>query len=461
MGKLWGGRFEKGLSESAKAFSYSLHIDKRLVQYDIKVNRAHAKALQHADIFTKEEWESVDSCLAKLAMEFTLNPDTLLGDDEDIHSCLERHVTERCGDLGKKLHTGKSRNDQVITDTRLFVKEATLETLRLLTALQRTFFELACTHERVIFPGFTHTQPAQPVLLSHHFLAYYEKFSRDSIRFEAVLEAADVCTLGSGALAGNNYKLDRVLVASELGFRKISKNSMDAVADRDFILDYLNAATTCMTHLSRISDELILFTSPAYGFFNLGDDFTTGSSIMPQKKNPDIAELIRGKTGRVLGNLVALYQALKGLPLTYHRDLQEDKEILFDSIDTLCGSLENMVGMLNTLTLNPEAIQKALKKGYLTATELADYLVKKEVPFREAHEITGKIIMEAVKNKKELQDLTLVELKQFSKKIGPDIGKALMIETAVEAKDVIGGTAFTQVASQLQHIAEEKSWKKP
>lgn len=449
---LWSGRFTKQLQESAVALSYTLHIDKRLVQYDILVNRAHAKGLEKAGILSKAEHKKLDSSLDKLAKAFEKNEAAYLGQDEDIHSCVERHITADLGDLGKKLHTGKSRNDQVITDVRLFVKAESKNMQALLKTLMQALVEKADDYRSVIFPGFTHFQPAQPVLLGHHFLAYCEMLKRDITRFVAVYKAADVCALGSGAMAGNSYGIDREFVAKELGFSSVSQNSMDSVSDRDFIIEFVSAASLCMMHLSRLSEELVLWSSPVIGFIEIGDDFTTGSSIMPQKKNPDMAELIRGKTGRVFGDLMGLLTLLKAIPLTYNRDLQEDKEALFDSVDTLTVSLTCMAGMIPTLNVNPEAIKTALSKGYLLATELADYLAKKEVPFRESHEITGKLVRYAIEKQVQLEDISLKEFKTFCKKIDTDVYDALTFKSALDVKHSTGGTASQQVGKQIAQM---------
>lgn len=456
--KLWGGRFKKGLHPDAISLSYSLQTDKRLATHDIDVNLAHAKALHKAGILTAEELKKLTTCLQALKKRFEAGDNSLFADDEDIHSCIERLVTKELGDLGKKLHTGKSRNDQVITDTRLFVKAETLTVQRHLEELLNAFFHKAEETAGVIFPGFTHMQTAQPVLLAHHFLAYFEQFRRDLNRFRQTYVTADVCTLGSGALAGNNYGLDRELVARELGFGALSRNSMDAVSDRDFILEFLSAASICMTHLSRLSEELVLWSSPMVGFITIGDEFTTGSSIMPQKKNPDIAELIRGKAGRVLGHLVSLQHTIKGLTLTYNRDLQEDKPLLFDTADTLNLALKNMAHMLYTVTINEARVTQALKQGFICATEFADYLVRKGVPFRESHEITGKVVLYAEENNKELDTLTLAEFKAICDKVENDVYDHLTLEAAVNAKNVPGGTASGQVNHQLKLIREEFKW---
>ncbi|MAH80221.1 MAG: argininosuccinate lyase [Rickettsiales bacterium] len=453
--KLWGGRFKQELDEDAKALSYSLDIDKYLVHYDIAVNLAHAKALNKINLLTDSEFNTISDCLNSLNKDFEQNPDYGLADDEDIHSAIERLVTEKCGDVGKKMHAGKSRNDQVITDVRLFALNGLDIIIEELQGLIAALIELAEKNLSIPFPGMTHFQPAQPVLFSHHMLAYCEKFKRDLNRFIYAFDATDVCPLGSGALAGNNYKLDRKLIADELGFSKISANSLDAVSDRDFICDILAASSQCMVHLSRFCEEIIVWNSPLLGFISLSDAFTTGSSIMPQKKNPDIAELIRGKCGRVQGSYIALQNTLKGLPLAYNRDLQEDKEHLFDAIETITTSLVCFKKMVAGIELNKDAISSALSKGYLTATELADYLVLKGVPFREAHEITGKVILEAIDSKKQLEDLSLADFQKYHSLIENDVFDALTINAAIKAKDIFGGTAPNQVKEQLKLLKTE------
>ncbi len=453
--KLWGGRFKSELDDDAKALSYSLDVDKWLVQYDIAVNLIHAKALQKNNILTQQEFEKISSCLKHLSENFESNPNYGLHDDEDIHSAIERLVTEQCGDIGKKMHAGKSRNDQVIADVRLFALANTEVIIDELKDLVLTLIDLAEKYVSIPFPGMTHFQPAQPVLFSHHILAYCEKFKRDINRFGFAYDATDVCPLGSGALAGNNYKLDRQFIAEELGFSKISSNSLDAVSDRDFICDILAASSQCMVHLSRFCEEIIIWNSPLLNFISLPDSFTTGSSIMPQKKNPDIAELIRGKCGRVQGRYVAMQNTLKGLPLAYNRDLQEDKEHLFDAIQTVTSSLVCFKKMISGLTLNQDSVNAALSKGFLTATELADYMVLKGIPFREAHELTGQIVLTALEANKTLDELTLDEYKSFHSSIESDVFDALTIDAAIEAKDVFGGTALNQVKHQLALIKKD------
>ncbi len=456
--KLWGGRFRESLDSEARAFSFSFHIDRRLFVYDVRVNMAHTKALNKAGVLSDSESNQLVACLTSLLSRYDRHDATLFGDDEDVHSCVERLVTESLGDLGKKMHTGKSRNDQVVTDVRLFVKDQARVIIKAVDGVLKSLWMLADAHQQVIFPGFTHFQPAQPVLLAHHFLAYFEQFSRDRARFEGVLGSADVCPLGSGALAGNNYGLDRLFIAQELGFASVTRNSMDAVSDRDFLLELCSASSIAMTHMSRLCEELILWSSPLLGFVTIGDAFTTGSSLMPQKKNPDIAELIRGKSGRVLGHFTALQHIIKALPLTYNRDLQEDKEILFDVSDTVLDSLNCLSKMLTTLKFNTEAIDASLKKGYLLATDFADYLVKKGVPFRQAHDITGAVVLYAIEQKKNLEDLQIDEFHRFSNRVESDVFDALTLKSAIAKKDLIGGTAFDQVKSQLKRIQETFDW---
>ncbi|MCP4051302.1 MAG: argininosuccinate lyase [bacterium] len=457
--KLWGGRFKKELDIDAARMSYSFDFDKRLYSYDIKTNMAYARALAQLGILSEPELKALNDFFDDLLEKFESNDPSIYGEDEDIHSCIERLVTKALGDVGKKLHTGKSRNDQVVTDMRLFLKDEIREIIKLIDSTLRAIYDFARQYEELIFPGFTHMQTAQPVLLAHHMLAYFEMFKRDRLRFMDNLERTDVCPLGSGALAGNNYEIDRSLLAKELGFSKMSRNSMDAVSDRDFILEFCSASSICMTHFSRICEELVLWSSPLIGFIQIGDEFTTGSSIMPQKKNSDIAELIRGKSGRVLGNFTALQHVIKGLPLTYNRDLQEDKEILFDTVDTLKSSIKCFYKMLATVTVRAFPVNLSLKKGYILATDFADYLVKKGVPFREAHEITGRVVLFAVENSRQLEELTLKDLKGFSGRIENDVFKVFNVKQSVDDKDVYGGTASRRVKYQLNRIKEDFRWE--
>ena len=458
--KLWGGRFKQSLDDDAIRLSYSLESDKRIVQYDLLVNQAHITALHAGGWLNDNDFQTLYDCLEQLKNDFIQHPERCYGQDEDIHSCIERLVTERCGDLGKKMHTGKSRNDQVITDTRLFTKDAIQRIESELQTLISLLIDQAEVYKTVLFPGFTHFQPAQPVLLAHHWLAYAEQFHRDLTRFQHAFKATDICPLGSGALAGNNYNLDRQLIASTLKFSDISRNSMDAVSDRDFICDTLSAAALTMTHLSRFCEELIIFSSPLVGFIQIGDSFTTGSSLMPQKKNPDIAELIRGKTGRVHGHWQALQTTLKGLPLTYNRDLQEDKFYLFDTVDTVELCLKCFHKMLAEITINSDVIYAGLQKGYGVATDFADYLVSKQVPFRDAHDITGKVVLYAIGQNIQLHDIAIETLQSFCDAIEPDVYDFISYEAAVAAKTIKGGTALQSVEDQLKEFKRRLTWNK-
>jgi argininosuccinate lyase len=453
--KLWGGRFKKPFDEDAKVLSYSLSVDCRLAPYDIAVNRAHVKGLHKTGYLSEDEATRLDTALAEVGEALSKPNHTLFENDEDIHSCIERLVTAKLGDLGKKMHTGKSRNDQVITDVRLYVKAETTAVIDLLKTLRKTLLSIAEQHKTTIFPGFTHFQMAQPVLLAHHILVYIAQFGRDIERFSENLKRTDLCPLGSGALAGNNYAIDREFVAKTLGFSGITRNSMDAVSDRDFMMEFLSNASLCMTHLSRFCEELVLWSSPLIGFVTIGDEFTTGSSLMPQKKNPDIAELIRGKSGRVLSHVVGLTHIIKALPLTYNRDLQEDKEMLFDSVDTLKISLLCFEKMMHTLVFNEGPIQAALSKGYLLATDFADYLVSKGVPFRESHDITGAVVSYAVEQQKGIEELTLAELQSFYPGIENDVQDVFKLENAINQKNLVGGTAQTQVEAELTRLKKE------
>ncbi|MFA5878947.1 MAG: argininosuccinate lyase [Candidatus Margulisiibacteriota bacterium] len=455
MTKLWGGRFNKELDPEAKKFSYSLHIDKNLFEYDLKLNLAYSKALLKINILTHNEFSELEKEIFTLIKLYKENKiDFANAPDEDVHSLVERLLTEKLGDLGKKIHTGKSRNDQVITDTKMFLKDEITKICQLIIELQKVIHNIAVKEIDLIFIGFTHFQPAQPILFSHYLLSYYEMLNRDIERLQENFMRADVCPLGSAALAGSNYQLDREQIAKELGFSQLSQNSIDAVSDRDFMIESLNNLALIMIHLSRMAEELILYSSPLINFFELDDNFTTGSSIMPQKKNPDIAELIRGKTAKNISNLNGLLVLLKGLPLAYNRDLQEDKIYLFESIENTKIALNCMTKMLAGLKLNKSAIESALKKGYLLATELADYLVLKGIPFRAAHELTGQLVVYAINKNKNLEDLSLAEFTQFVPEIEADIFESLNYENAIKNKNILGGTNKNQVQSQLNKIAK-------
>jgi argininosuccinate lyase len=448
--KLWGGRFREPLSKSAEKFSASIDYDKRLYRQDIMGSIAYANALSKAQVITPKECKRIIKGLLAISKGLESGKLKLKTEYEDVHMNIEKMLIDLIGETGKKIHTGRSRNDQVATDLRLYIKEEIAQAVSLLEKLQSTILDLAEEYIKVIMPGYTHLQRAQPVLFSHHLLAYFEMFDRDKDRFLGAFKRVDVMPLGSGALAGTNFKIDRKFLAQVLGFAEISRNSIDAVSDRDFVVDFIYAAAAVMLHLSRFCTELILWSSYEFGFVELSDKYTTGSSIMPQKKNPDIAELIRGKSSRVFGNLTAILSLMKGLPLAYNRDAQEDKEPLFDTVDTLKASLTLMDEMLKTAKFNASEMLDAARKGFLTATDLAFYLVGKGVPFRKAHEIVGKIINYCEDANMQLDYLSVAELKKFSDKISFDAQKILSTESSVEMKDTFGGTAPAQVKAALK-----------
>ncbi len=455
MTKLWGGRFKKGLSSSAEELSYSMEFDKRLYKYDIRVNMAHVKALEKAGIVTADEKEMLLTALDDLLKSFESKYMDQDLPDEDIHSCVERLMVEACGDLGKKLHTGKSRNDQVATDARLMVKDELEKIDGLIVAFMKSLLSLAQETTSLVFPGFTHLQVAQPIVFGHHILAYVEKFKRDRDRLKDSYKRANLCPLGSAAMAGSNYPLDRDLLAKELGFSGITQNSMDAVSDRDFMLETMSGLSIAMAHMSQLCEELIFWSSPVVGFVTIGDEFTTGSSIMPQKKNPDMAELVRGKTSRFLAGFVGLHELMKGLPLTYNRDMQEDKPYMYESFDSFKLILRCFTEMMASLTFNEYAIADSLTKGHICATEIADYLVIKGVPFRDAHEITGQIVQFADQESLTLDQISVSKYQEFSSSIGEDIMDVLTFDKAVARKNVIGGTAPEQVKMQCKRLIKE------
>ncbi|MGD1120349.1 MAG: argininosuccinate lyase, partial [Dehalococcoidales bacterium] len=399
-------------------------------------------------IISGEDATAIIGGLADIRREIESGKFTFKPELEDIHMAIESRLIEKIGNAGRKLHTARSRNDQVALDMRLFTKAAIADTVQAFKALQSALLDVAEANIKVIIPGYTHLQAAQPVLLAHHHLAYFEMLERDIARFRDCLKRVDIMPLGSGALAGVAYDIDREFVAQELGFSQISKNSLDAVSDRDFVLEFEAAASICMMHLSRLAEEIVLWSSAEFGFIELDDAYSTGSSIMPQKKNPDVAELARGKTGRVYGNLMALLTTMKGLPLAYNRDMQEDKEGFFDTVDTLLETTSVFTGMIRTLKVNAENTLKAAGRGYILATDLADYLVKKGVAFRAAHEAVGKLVNYAVAKGKTLAELDIKEYKKFSPQFGRDV-LDINLASSLAARDVIGGTAPGQVKKAL------------
>ena len=429
-------------------FTSSLHYDRRLYKQDIAGSLAHVSMLGKQGIIPNEEARQIKSGLHSILTEIEEGTFPWRTELEDIHMNIERRLFDKLGPVAGKLHTGRSRNDQIALDLRMYVKESCEGITKRLDLLQKTLLELAETHIQTIIPGYTHLQRAQPVLLSHHFLAYFEMFQRDKIRYERVKDSADVMPLGSGALAGLPYPIDREYVAKKLDFSSISENSMDAVSDRDFLLDFHSATATCGIHISRLSEELVLWSSEEFSFITMGDDYTTGSSIMPQKRNPDFAELARGKTGRLIGNMVALLTVLKGLPLTYNRDLQEDKESFFDSDDTIVAILDIFSGMLASLHVNEENTHLATEKGLLLATDLADYLVAKGLTFRKSHTIVSKLTDYVLEHHKTFSELTLSEYQEFSNEFDSEVFK-ITPETSIENRQTYGGTATSMVSDSI------------
>ncbi len=434
---------------AAHGYTVSLHYDRRLYRQDIAGSIAHARMLGRQGIISGDEAERIVEGLGAIRREIEDDTFPWRPELEDIHMNIEARLTERIGEAGGKLHTARSRNDQVATDLRLYVKETITEGLSRIRSAQQALVDQAEAHRAAILPGYTHLQRAQPVLLAHHLLAYFQMLQRDAQRFREARARADVLPLGSGALAGSPYPLDREWVAAELGFTSVSENSMDAVSDRDFVLDYLYAAAVTMTHLSRLAEELVLWSTEEFGFVRLADEYTTGSSMMPQKRNPDFAELGRGRAGRVYGRLMGLFTTLKGLPLTYNRDLQEDKEALFDTVDTLLPTLEAFQGMLAGVRFDTERMRSAAGSGYVLATDLADYLVKKGTPFREAHGAVARLTRYALEQGKGFEKLALDEYKRFSDRFEQDVFE-ITIESAVAGRDVPGGTAPGRVQAALE-----------
>lgn len=447
---LWSGRFEQGVSEFTQEFGASLPIDKAMYHQDIAGSRAHARMLAAQGVISEEDKQKIVDGLT--AIEKRINEGDFVFDinDEDIHMSIEKVLTENIGDAGARLHTGRSRNDQVVTDTRLYAKELARELMVANISLREALFEAAEKTFGVILPGYTHMQHAQPVLLSHHFMAYFWMFSRDFKRLSAALDAADMNPLGSAALAGTTYPLDRMATTKELGFAAAIPNSLDAVSDRDFLLDLNYACSVSMIHLSRLCEEIILWSTSEFGFITLSDSYSTGSSIMPQKKNPDFAELIRGKSGRVVGDLVALLVTMKSLPLAYNKDLQEDKEGAMDAAKTLYDCMICMKGMIATMSINQDAMDEQAKKGYLAATDVADYLAKKGMPFRKAHEVVGHLVLLCDKRGCDLSDLSLDDFRAESELFEQDITEALDLESIVAARTTFGGTGHSAVKEQME-----------
>lgn len=448
--KLWGGRFEGTVEDWVEQFGASISFDQKLAKFDLIGSLAHVKMLGQTGILTLEESEKIQEGLQSLLEELEAGKLHFDISNEDVHMNMEVLLTEKLGPLAGKLHTARSRNDQVATDMHLYLKEQLTHVLDKLAHLKSVLLDLAENHVETIMPGYTHLQHAQPISFAHHLMAYYNMFQRDSERFEFNQKHTDLCPLGAAALAGTTFPIDRQLSSDLLGFQQPYTNSLDAVSDRDFILEFLSNSSMLMMHMSRFCEEIINWCSFEYQFITLSDTFTTGSSIMPQKKNPDMAELIRGKTGRVYGHLLGLLTVMKSLPLAYNKDLQEDKEGMFDTVETILNSLDVLAGMLSSLQVNKDKMKQSTEKDFSNATELADYLAEKGLPFREAHEVVGKLVLDSIKHGKNIQDWSLEELKAYHPLIEADIYVDLRPETAVQRRHSLGGTGFEQVTYQIE-----------
>ncbi|MGB9822588.1 argininosuccinate lyase [Thermodesulfovibrio sp.] len=450
MKKPWGGRFKEGTAKTLEEFSQSISFDHKLWREDIDGSIAHAKMLHKQGIINAFELEQILRGLKEIAKEIEQGKFQFKEEFEDVHMNIERALIEKIGSAGAKLHTARSRNDQVATDLRLYLRKKVSKLIEQLTEIEKTFISIAEKHIDTIMPGYTHLQKAQPVLLAHHLLAYAWMFERDRERLKEALKRINQCPLGACAIAGSSLPIDREFTARELEFEGVIPNSIDAVSDRDFVLDVLYCGAMVMMHLSRFAEELILWATDEFKFIELPDRFSTGSSMMPQKKNPDPAELIRGKTGRVYGNLLSLFTTMKGLPLTYNRDMQEDKEPVFDTVETVSMSLKIVNEMLPEIKFIKDKMKEASEKGFTTATDLAEYLVKKGVPFRNAHEITGKIVLYCIEEGKNLTDLSMEEFKKFSSKIDRDVYEILTSEGSIEAKISYGSSSKKSVKEQIK-----------
>jgi argininosuccinate lyase len=456
--KLWGGRFKGEPDSDFARFNASFSFDRRLIEADIEASVAHAEALASAGILTENEAAQIATGLIEVLRRTRDEAGYLDSRDaEDVHSFVEAELVAAIGEAGYKLHTGRSRNDQVATDLRLFLRGEIDSALGLIRNLQRAVVELARGNQNCVIPGYTHLQRAQPILLAHYLLSYFEMLARDRERLRDVRGRVNRLPLGAGALAGSGFELDRELIARRLGFDGVCRNSVDAVSDRDFVVEFVGAAALAMVHLSRLAEDLIIYSTAEFGFIELGDAISTGSSLMPQKKNPDSLELIRGKAGRVFGHHAALLATLKGLPLAYNKDMQEDKEALFDTIDTLAGSLGVMTTVLRNITINEARMREAATSGYLNATDLADYLVRKGLEFRKAHEVVGRVVMHSIESRKRLDEVPLEELRRFSPLFEADCYRSIELASSLESKRVAGGTSPDQVAQRLAEAWAELS----
>lgn len=447
--KAWGGRFAKKSNPLLDQFNASLAFDKRLYAEDIDGSLAHARMLKKIGVLKVGELKKVENGLEKIRKEIEAGKFKWSDELEDIHMAIEARLTQLIGPVGGKVHTARSRNDQVALDLRLYCKRRLPGLIKSIIAVQKALVAFASKQGFIPMPGYTHLQRAQPVYLAHHLLAYFEMLERDKARFQETSQRVNVCPLGSGALAGTTFPIDRKFVAKQLGFKTITNNSLDAVSDRDFVAEILFNIGLMMAHFSRLSEELILWSSQEFGFISLPQEYCTGSSMMPQKVNPDVPELIRGKTGRTYGNLMALLTVIKGLPLAYNKDLQEDKEALFDSMDTAFIVLEILDEIIKGIKICPDTMRQATEEGFLLATDLADYLVSRNVPFRQAHEIVGKLVQYSIKNQKTLERLSLKEFNKFSSVFKPDVKAWLKLETSLNRRRSPGGTAASQVKKEL------------
>ncbi|HET6421523.1 MAG TPA: argininosuccinate lyase [Geobacteraceae bacterium] len=453
--KLWGGRFTQPTDKFVEEFTASIDFDRRLYRHDIRGSIAHARMLGRQGIISPEDVESIVGGLEEILASIEAGNFDFSVSLEDIHMNIEARLSAAIGDSGKRLHTGRSRNDQVAVDIRLYLRDELDEIGAYIDRLVDSLLFQAERNLGVIMPGYTHLQVAQPILFSHHMLAYVEMFRRDRGRMEDCRKRLNALPLGAGALAGTTFPIDREYVAEQLGFPEVTRNSLDSVSDRDFALEFMSASSILMMHLSRFSEELVLWSSSEFGFVDLSDSFCTGSSIMPQKKNPDVPELVRGKTGRVYGNLVALLTVMKSLPLAYNKDMQEDKEPLFDTVDTVKGSLKVFADMVREMRIRAEAMRDAAARGFSTATDVADYLVRKGLPFRDAHEVVGKAVRYCIESRKDLPELSLETWKSFSEKIEADIFGAITLEASVNARKATGGTALERVKAEIERLRAE------
>lgn len=454
--KPWAGRFTQPTDEFVEAFTASIDFDQRLYRYDIQGSIAHARMLAKQNIITDEEAQTIVSGLESILADIEEGSFEFSVSLEDIHMNIEAKLIERIGPVGGKLHTARSRNDQVALDIRLYLRDELKEIQSYLDKLQEALLHQAENNLSVIMPGYTHLQTAQPVLFSHHMLAYYEMLYRDAGRLKDLFKRLNQLPLGAGALAGTTFPIDREFVAEQLGFDGVTRNSLDSVSDRDFALEFCGASSILMMHLSRLSEELIIWSSADFDFISLSDSFCTGSSIMPQKKNPDVPELVRGKTGRVYGNMVSLLTVMKALPLAYNKDMQEDKEPLFDTLDTVKGSLKVFADMIAQLTVKADNMREAAARGFSTATDVADYVVRKGIPFRDAHEIVGKTVRYCIENDKDIPELTLEEFRSFSDHIEADIYDYVTLDASVNSRRATGGTAREAVQREIARARQER-----